>query len=474
MRNVTLAACLALVGAAFSLYGTAASGGTGGICIAPPGAALATAIAPAGVAGDLGVQDGAEAAKSPGIPERLEQILDSPTLRGSRVGIVVRDAASGALLAERDGNGLYAPASVTKIFTAATALSQLGPAFVWQTPITYRGEIVEDTIEGDVWVLGRGAPDTVEEQLWLAARAIQRRGIARIAGDIIVDDRFFDAQRHAEGWPGGIQTREAYHAPISALMANYSAYREGNDWRAVPDAALYFGERLSELLGFAGVAVGGEARYPTVEEEATIPPPLDAMPDDARAGLPDGLTLLYTIRSEPLARLVMDLNKFSNNVMAETILKTLGAVEYGVPGTTTKGLAAVARFLDEELDTPLNSYIMADGSGLSDLNRFSPQQVVDLLIRTYSDFHVGPEFVSSLKLGGLDGWNPRPFRDPPLVGEMRLKSGHIKGVNTLSGYAHTGSGRVVAFCVLINDHRSQQWEIDQRMAEISQVLLESY
>jgi D-alanyl-D-alanine carboxypeptidase/D-alanyl-D-alanine-endopeptidase (penicillin-binding protein 4) len=183
---------------------------------------------------------------------------------------------------------------------------------------------------------------------------------------------------------------------------------------------------------------------------------------------------LYTIRSEPLARLVMDLNKFSNNVMAESILKTMGAVEYGTPGTTTKGLAVVARFLNEDLDAPLNSYIMADGSGLSDLNRFSPHQVVDLLIHAYSDFHIGPEFVASLKLGGVDGWNPRPFRDPPLVGEMRLKSGHIRGVNTLSGYAHTESGRVVAFCVLINDHRSQQWEIDQRMAEISQVLLASY
>jgi D-alanyl-D-alanine carboxypeptidase/D-alanyl-D-alanine-endopeptidase (penicillin-binding protein 4) len=460
--------------ATFSTHGAAALGGVSGAGTAPSDPAWTPGTALADITEFRSAQSTSEATESPGIPERLEQILANPVLRGSRVGIVVRDVASGELLAERDGDGLYAPASVTKVFTAATALSELGPAFVWQTPITYRGEIVEGTVEGDVWVLGRGAPDIVEEQLWLAARAIQQRGITRVTGDIVVDERFFDARRHAEGWPGGIQTREAYHAPISALMANYSAYREGNEWRAVPNAALHFGERWRELLGLAGVAVEGETRYPTTEEEAIIPPPLDVAPDDARAGLPDGLTLLYTIHSEPLARLVMDLNKFSNNVMAETILKTLGAVEYGAPGTTTKGLAVVARFLDEELDTPLNSYIMADGSGLSDLNRFSPHQVVDLLMHTYSDFHVGPEFVSSLKLGGLDGWNPRPFKDPPLVGEMRLKSGHIKGVNTLSGYAHTESGRVVAFCVLINDHRSQQWEIDQRMAEISQVLLESY
>jgi len=419
-------------------------------------------------------QDGSNGSDGPGIPAELDRILAHPTLRGSRVGIVVRDAESGELLAERDGGGRYAPASVTKVFTAATALEKLGPSFVWQTPITYRGELDGNSIHGDLWVLGRGAPDTVEEQLWLAARAIQQRGIERIAGDLVVDDRFFDGRRDAEGWPGGIQIREAYHAPISALMANYSAYREGNDWRAVPDATLHFGERLRELLGFAGVAIEGVVRYPTTEEMDAIPAPLDATPEDSRVALPDELALLYTIRSEPLGRLVMDLNKYSNNIMAETILKTMGAVEYGLPGTTTKGLAVVAKFLDEKLGTPLNSYIMADGSGLSDLNRFTAHQVVDLLTYAYSDFHVGPEFISSLKLGGLDGWNPRPFKDPPLVGEMRLKSGHIKGVNTLSGYAHTGSGRVVAFCILINEHRSQQWEIDQRMAEISQVLLASY
>jgi D-alanyl-D-alanine carboxypeptidase len=104
----------------------------------------------------------------------------------------------------------------------------------------------------------------------------------------------------------------------------------------------------------------------------------------------------------------------------------------------------------------------------------SPRQVVELLRFAYADFHLGPEFVASMKISGRDGFNPRPFRDPPLLDEMRLKSGHIRGVNTLSGYAHTASGRVVAFCLMINDHRSQQWEIDQRVAEISQVILSSY
>ena len=86
-------------------------------------------------------QDGSNGPDGPGIPAELDRILAHPTLRGSRVGIVVRDVENGELLAVRDGDGRYAPASVTKVFTAATALERLGPSFVWQTPITYRGDL---------------------------------------------------------------------------------------------------------------------------------------------------------------------------------------------------------------------------------------------------------------------------------------------------------------------------------------------
>ncbi len=421
-----------------------------------------------------GAQNGTTAA--PRLPADMVRIVEHASLDGARVGILVVDAENVSILAGYNADEMFSPASVNKLFTAATALWSLGPSFQWQTPIAFRGNRSADgsVIDGDLWVLGRGAPDTVEEQLWLAARAIRRQGIERINGDIVVDDRFFDAERYGTGWPGGAQTSEAYHAPISALMANYSATRQGNDWVSVPDAALHFGERLRELLGFAGVAIDGAVRPPDNEELSSVAAASDADPQNARVGISDELELLYTITSEPLGRLVFDVNKFSNNVMAETILKTLGAVEYGAPGTATKGLAAVARFRNEVLGTELTGYVQADGSGLSNLNRVSPRQVVELLAHAYNDFHLGPELVASLKISGLDGWNPRPFRDPPLVGEMRLKSGHIRGVNTLSGYVHTKSGRVVAFCVMINGHRSQQWEIDQRIAELSQIILSSY
>jgi len=411
------------------------------------------------------------------LPPEMAQVVEHPSLRDATIGIVLQDAVSGEVLVEFNADRLFAPASVNKLFTAAAALWRLGPAFVWQTPLAYRGERVGpagETLDGDLWALGRGAPDTVEEQLWLAARAVHNRGIVRITGDLVVDDRFFDEIRFAQGWPGGVQIGEAYHAPIGALMANYSARREGDEWVAVGDPAFYFGERLEELLGLAGVRLEGRVRLPTDEELQSVVAPEDVDAGNSRIGLPEQLQILYTINSEPLGRLVFDLNKFSNNIMAENILKTLGAAEYGAPGTTTKGLAVIARFRNDVLGTELTGYVQADGSGLSDLNRVSPRQVAELLQYVYTDFHYGPEFVASLKISGLDGWNPRRFQDPPLVGEMRLKSGHIRGVNTLSGYAHTESGRVLAFCMMINGHRSQQWEIDNRVAELSEIILSRF
>ena len=416
-------------------------------------------------------------APPPGLAPEVAAIIAHPTLDEATIGILAIDLDSGEVLIDYAADELLAPASVNKLFTVATALWRLGSTFVWQTPLAYTGERVGaggETISGDLWALGRGAPDIVEEQLWIAARAIHARGVSRIDGDLVVDDRYFDDERFGKGWPGGVQVQQAYHAPIGALMANYSAYRAANEWVAVEDPALYFGQRLHELLGLAGVDVGGEVRRPTADEIAALPLSDEIDPGNSRLGLPEPLQLLYTIDSEPLGRLVLDVNKYSNNIMAESILKTLGAADYDPPGTASKGLAVVARFRNEALGTSLTGYVQADGSGLSSLNRVSPRQVVELLRYAYSDFHLGPELVASMKISGMDGFNPPSFREPPLVGEMRLKSGHIRGVNTLSGYAHTESGRVVAFCLMINGHRSQQWEIDQRVAELSRVILSSY
>jgi D-alanyl-D-alanine carboxypeptidase/D-alanyl-D-alanine-endopeptidase (penicillin-binding protein 4) len=160
--------------------------------------------------------------------------------------------------------------------------------------------------------------------------------------------------------------------------------------------------------------------------------------------------------------------------MAETLLRTLGAVEYGAPGTDAKGIAVVTAFLQEQLGITADGFVQADGSGLSAQNRFTPVQVVGLLEYAERDFHVGPELLASLKISGLDGWSPAPFKYAPLKGELRVKSGHIRGVNTLGGILHTASDQLIVFAFMVNGHRAQQWEIDQRMAEMTAALIRDF
>lgn len=408
------------------------------------------------------------------LPPTLRTITRHPSLQGASLGIIAARMPDAAILFEERADELFAPASITKLFTTAAALDLLQPHYVWETPLAFDGSRAGDAVEGNVWVLGRGASDLVEELLWVSAAGLYEEGLRRVTGDLVVDDRYFDEVRYGEGWPGGRQVREAYHAPISALMANFAAVRGTDGWEAVDDPALYTGERIRALMERAGISLGGVVRRPTTAELQRVPSPAFDGRDLGARTVPAPLRPLTTIRSEPLGRLVMDVNKFSNNIMAEALLKAIGAIEYGAPGTATKGRAVVASFLNERLGVPLNTYVQTDGSGLSRHNRFSPRQVFAVLLHGYRDFHIGPELLASLKLGGLDGWNPAAFKYPPLLGEARVKSGHIRGVNTLSGFVHTQSGSIVAFCVMVNEHRAAQWEIDQRMAEIVDWMIRTY
>ena len=157
------------------------------------------------------------------MPAGVARVLEHPSLAGARVGLHAALLSTGELVLSHRADELFAPASVTKLFTTATALSRLGAHFVWRTPLAHSGPRSGSSIDGDLWVLGRGAPDLVEERLWIAANWLAEDGVTRITGDIIVDDRYFDAERYGNGWPGGRQVQEAYHAAISASMANFPA-----------------------------------------------------------------------------------------------------------------------------------------------------------------------------------------------------------------------------------------------------------
>jgi D-alanyl-D-alanine carboxypeptidase/D-alanyl-D-alanine-endopeptidase (penicillin-binding protein 4) len=200
-------------------------------------------------------------------------------------------------------------------------------------------------------------------------------------------------------------------------------------YKRVHHPDLYLGVTLRDLLTRRGFKVGSRPPHP------------GAVPASAR------LMVMHT--SEPLSVLIRDMNKRSNNFMAEQVLKTLGAETFGRPGTWRKGLDAVARFMDE-LGVPRGAYQMQNGSGLYDADRLSPQAMVQVLRQTYRDFRVGADFVASLAVAGADGTVTHRMQGSAAERYVRVKTGTLDGVSCLSGFAGASGRPPLAFSILMN------------------------
>jgi D-alanyl-D-alanine carboxypeptidase/D-alanyl-D-alanine-endopeptidase (penicillin-binding protein 4) len=191
----------------------------------------------------------------------------------------------------------------------------------------------------------------------------------------------------------------------------------------------FLGSAFRAILGEVGITVAGGVR-------------LGLTPATARP--------LATHESEPLSWVVRELEKYSNNFMAETVLKTMGAESAGTPGTWAAGVAAVRGYLDG-IGVAAGSYRYENGSGLYDSNRFTPDQVVRILRAAALDFRTGADFVAALAVAGADGTLAHRMHGSPAERYVRAKSGTLNGTSALSGFAG-GDGRpTLVFAVLVND-----------------------
>jgi D-alanyl-D-alanine carboxypeptidase/D-alanyl-D-alanine-endopeptidase (penicillin-binding protein 4) len=216
----------------------------------------------------------------------------------------------------------------------------------------------------------------------------------------------------------------------------------------VEEPALYTGRVFAKLLTEAGIALRGRVR------RGTVPP-------DAR--------LLYTHRSKPLSLILQDMNKWSNNFIAEQLLRTLGKESYGSPGTREKGLRVVQNYLGG-IGIPADSYQLDDGSGQSRGNRLSAAELVSVLEAMAHNSPWQAEFMASLGLWGMDGVVERRFSASPARGLLRVKTGTLEGVAALSGYARSTEGKVRAFSLLWNGTSCSSVDLDALQAGLAAIL----
>ncbi|MEJ2634378.1 MAG: D-alanyl-D-alanine carboxypeptidase/D-alanyl-D-alanine-endopeptidase [Calditrichia bacterium] len=428
---------------------------------------------------------------------QIDSVLDDSLLLQAHTGLKIVSLENGDVLYARDSGKLFNPASNMKLLTTAAGLERLGPDFRFCTAVYADSGAADDSVlHGNLYLKGYGNPDLTTDDLGKLVDDLHQYGVERIDGNLLCDESYFDDFYRGEGWMWD-DASSWYFAPIGALTVNDNCvtvivrpaknvgdsllisfdppirylqienhavtvdstdslrledFKVERKWKnpentvvidgglaagAPPESvvvdvmepALYVGTLFKELLQRVNIRLDGHV---------------------AKGITPQNAETLLVHQSEPLSLAVRNTNKISDNLSAEQILKTLGAEIRGIPGTAPKGVSVVKAFL-QETGVDSNSYYIVDGSGVSRYDLVSPDLLVELLRRMYRDFQVQPEYVSSLPVAGVDGTLEKRMRNGPADEKVRAKTGSLRGVSSLSGYATTADGELVAFSMIMAD-----------------------
>lgn len=445
------------------------------------------------------------------IRARLGEILARPALATAKVGLYVTRIDDGQRLFAHNQDTLLIPASNVKIVTTAAALHGLSPDFRFRTEIF--GLLDEQGfVDGDLYVKGHGDPSLLPERVWYLANRLYFQGVREIRGGIVVDDSYFDGPRLAAGWEQDLSSY-AYMAPIGALSVGFNAVlvhvlpgasvgqaarvfldpvsdypvvqtdiKTTSHGRTVIDVSVtpHKDRSIVRVTGRISKKDGGRGFWrridnPPIFAGEVLKAALTQVGVKVQGGVSQGHapaepTPLLAIQSPRLAELVDRVNKNSNNFMAEQIALTLGAERYGPPGTWEKAHKAMRSFLEEEVGFEPGTYVLGNASGLHDVNRFTPRQLVRLLAFMYNQRKIRTEYVASMAVAGSAGTLSSRMRNTEAEYMIRAKTGTLTGASALSGYATARSGEVLAFSILVNDYQAPAAEVLAAQDEIGSLL----
>lgn len=415
-----------------------------------------------------------------GLPQPVRDALAKAGVPESAVGAVVEPVGGGKRLVAHEAERALNPASAIKLVTTFAGLDLLGPAFTFKTDILVAGEVAGGVLAGDLVLRGGGDPKLTYERLWQLVRHLRSRGLREIRGDVILDRSYFAVAAHDPAEFDG-KARRAYNVGPDALLLNFKAI----DFRFVP--------------GKDGVRVLGEPDFPNVEIASRVKPvegpcnnwrrELEYEIDEmgllatavfsgsypvacgekswalavfdadhyaealfrwiwseaggriggrVRAGkAAEDAVLFYRFESEPLAALVRDINKYSNNVMARQLFLALSAEKAGAPGEARASERLLREWLAAK-GVDATGFAIENGSGLSRTDRISAGALAGVLRAAWSS-PVMAELVSSLSLYAVDG--TFKSREGVFAGHAHLKGGTLNGVQSIAGVVLDTKGR---------------------------------
>ena len=466
-----------------------------------------------------------------GIQQKIESIVNGDVLGEAVTGVCAR-MGNGQTIVDINASDLLVPASNMKLISTGTALHALGGDYRYRTAVAYDGNIVEGVLIGDLYIIGGGDPTIaskdsiaapVEHTFALWERMIRDAGINEVDGRVIgTSGSFFTGMAEEPSWMWS-DIGTYYGAGVTGLMFhenvqsfNVSAGTEvGAPVKISPSypVAPWMEFRYECSTGKAGT---GDQLYmytsdlsPVAEVRGTFavdrkPKRVDCsnkFPEltcahyfsewladhgitcskeaaDTRlreAAEPDSLVIIGQTSSPTLRRIAFETNHASNNLYAETLLKTLGK-ELRNEGCYDSSYVAVKNVLkDLGVDTSRGIRIQ-DGSGLSRQNFVSP----DFFCR-YLEAMMGQEcfedFVESLPSPGGTGTLASNMKNYPAETKARIKakSGSMNGVRCYSGYIIPSEGckdDTIVFSIMVNNSTQPTWKVRPLLDKIMGLLAE--
>jgi serine-type D-Ala-D-Ala carboxypeptidase/endopeptidase (penicillin-binding protein 4) len=410
------------------------------------------------------------------------------------VGLCVRSLDRGDELYARNADAAFVPASNQKLLVTAAALDALGSDFSFTTRVLALGTRRGGTLRGDLVLQGGGDPTLTTEGLAALADRVAAAGIRCVTGRVRGDDSIFDRQRFGIGWTWDDESFP-YAAPISGLTLNGNTVevevRPGVRPGAPPTVRLDPPTAPMALRVHAITAPPGEPATLGIDRtrardeiEVSGRLPWHGEPVIARVtvedpslyaatvftgllrergvrvdgppivlGAPRTAAFLGEVRSPPLSAIIREMNKKSENLVAEMLLKALGMRDAGPAAGTGIGGAggAVLRTFLERSGLRGPALVLADGSGLSRQDLVSPRNLVRLL----AAMDRRPDrdaFFDSLPVAGVDGTLRHRMAGTAAAGAVRAKTGTLTHVTALSGVATTHDGERLAFSILTNNY----------------------
>ena len=430
------------------------------------------------------------------LPSSVQTALKRAQVPTDAVALLVMDAdgRTAPRLSHR-ANQAMNPASVMKLVTTFAALDLLGPAYTWRTPVWVNGPVINGVLQGSVFIQGQGDPKLVLEKIWLLLRRLQGLGIHTIAGDIVLDSSAFEMLATDPAEFDGEPLRP-YNAAADALLINFKSVvmtfapdllaniarvqfdpplwgvqlqtsvplspgKPGvteacNDYRGGLKADFSDPTRIRFNGSYAAscgekvwpIAYADPGSYNARAIEGLWRSMGGLLTGTVRTGNAPQEPATFEITSPPLAEVIRDVNKFSNNVMAQQVFLTLGLAAIPAnerPATTESAREAVRQWWLRRISAS-DPPSLDNGSGLSRHNRISAQQLGQLLQVAYAS-PMMPELMSSLPLVGVDGTLKRSQASSA---SAHLKTGSLREVTALAGFVHAASGKRYVLVAIVN------------------------